>query len=58
MFSQNLVHLPTKYIKYVVIHEVCHLKHKNHSKEFWTEVEKFLPNYRETRKEMKKIIIE
>jgi predicted metal-dependent hydrolase len=58
MFSQNLVHLPTKYIKYVVIHEVCHLKHKNHSKEFWKEVENFLPNYREIRKEMRKMIIE
>ena len=58
MFSQNLVHLPTKYIKYVAIHEVCHLKHKNHSKDFWAEVEWFLPNYKEIRKEMKKMIVE
>lgn len=58
MFSQNLVHLPTKYIKYVAIHEVCHLKHKNHSKNFWSEVEWFLPNYKEIRKEMKKMIVE
>lgn len=58
MFSQNLVHLPTKYIKYVVIHEICHLKHKNHSKAFREEVENLLPNYREIRKEMRKMIIE
>jgi len=58
MFSQNLVHLPIKYIKYVVIHEVCHLKHKNHSKDFRAEVEWFLPNYKEIRKEMRKMIIE
>ncbi len=58
MFSQNLVHLPTKYIKYVAIHEVCHLKHKNHSKDFWAEVEWFLPNYKQIRKEMKKMIVE
>ncbi len=57
MFNINLVHLPTKYIKYVAVHEVCHLKHKNHSKEFWAEVEKFLPDYKETKRELKKMII-
>lgn len=57
MFNINLVHLPTKYIRYVVIHEVCHLKHKNHSDKFWVEVEKFLPNYKEIKKELRKIII-
>ena len=57
MFNINLVHLPTKYIRYVIIHEVCHLKHKNHSDKFWAEVEKFLPDYKEIRKELKKIII-
>ena len=58
MFNQNLVHLATKYVRYVVIHEVCHLKHKNHSKDFRSEVEWFLPEYKEIRKEMKKIILE
>lgn len=57
MFNINLVHLPTKYIRYVVVHEVCHLKHKNHSDKFWAEVEKFLPDYKETKKELKKLII-
>lgn len=58
MFNINLVHLQTKYIKYVVIHEICHLKHKNHSPKFRAEVEWFLPNYKEIRKEMKKMIVE
>jgi len=57
MFNINLVHLPTKYIKYVAAHEVCHLKHKNHSEKFWAEVEKFIPNYKEIKKELRKMII-
>jgi predicted metal-dependent hydrolase len=57
MFNINVVHLPTKYIRYVVVHEVCHLKHKNHSDKFWAEVENFLPDYKQTKKELKKIVI-
>lgn len=58
-FSLNLdlIHLPTKYIKYVIIHEACHLKIKNHSKKFRTLVESFCPNYKETKKELRKFII-
>jgi predicted metal-dependent hydrolase len=58
-FSLNLdlIHLPTKYIKYVIIHEVCHLKEKNHSKKFRTLVENFCPKYKETKKELRKFVI-
>lgn len=58
MFNLKLLHLPTKYVRYVIIHEVCHLKHKNHSKDFWAEVEKFMPEYKEVKKEMKNMIVE
>lgn len=57
MFNINLIHLSTKYIRYVVVHEVCHLKHKNHSDKFWSEVKNFLPDYKQTRKELRKMII-
>lgn len=53
----DLVHLPTKYIKYVIIHECCHLKIKNHSKKFWELVESLCPDYKKTKKELKKFII-
>ncbi len=58
-FSLNLdlIHLPTKYIKYVIIHEACHLKIKNHSKKFRALVESFCPNYKETKKELRKFNI-
>jgi predicted metal-dependent hydrolase len=52
-----LVHLPIKIIKYVIIHEVCHLKEKNHSKNFYNLVEWFCGDYKEIEKELKNIII-
>ena len=53
--NSKLIHLPLKYIRYVSIHEVCHLKEKNHSKEFWNLVWEFCKDYKEIRKELKKM---
>ena len=53
----DLIHLPTKYIKYVIIHEACHLKIKNHSKRFRALVESFCPEYKTTKKELRKFVI-
>ncbi len=53
----DLVHLSTKYIKYVIIHECCHLKQKNHSKKFRDLVASFCPDYKQTKKELQKFII-
>lgn len=52
----KLVHLPIKFLEYVVIHEVCHLKEKNHGKDFWKLVEKLCPDYKEIRKELNQYI--
>lgn len=41
-----LMNLPNDTIDYVIIHELCHLRHPNHSKDFWKEVEQILPNYK------------
>ncbi len=53
----DLIHLPTKYIKYVIIHECCHLKVKNHSKKFRSLVEYHCPDYQTTKRELRKFII-
>jgi len=34
-------------LDYIVIHEMCHMDHRNHSKYFWNRVEEIMPNYRE-----------
>lgn len=48
-----LMMLPQNLIDYVILHELSHTKHLNHSKQFWSEVEKFMPNYK-VRKQMLK----
>lgn len=40
-------------IRYVILHELCHLKYMNHSKDFWNLVATYMCNYKEVRKELK-----
>lgn len=49
-FNWRLMMAPLFVLDYVVVHELCHLKQMNHSKEFWAEVEKVLPDYKERKK--------
>jgi len=44
---------PELIIDYIVIHELCHIVHMNHSKEFWDTVEKHMPDYKTARKWLK-----
>lgn len=46
----RIVMAPEKIVDYVIIHELCHLKHLNHSKEYWDLVKKFTPDYLSSKK--------
>lgn len=48
-----LMQLPFELIDYVLIHELCHTRHMNHSPLFWAAVEQLLPDYQQRRKALK-----
>ncbi len=45
-FNCLLMLAPPKVLDYVIVHELCHRRQMNHSKQFWHEVEKALPDYK------------
>ena len=49
----ELIKYDTSKLKYVIVHELSHFVHFNHSKSFWTLVSKYTPNYKKIRKELK-----
>lgn len=51
--NAKLLFLPPDVAEYVIIHELCHTKHLNHSPAFWALVEKFCPVWREMEQRLK-----
>jgi predicted metal-dependent hydrolase len=52
-FSWRLIMTPLEVVDYVIIHELAHTVHHDHSKRFWGLVEKLLPEYKERRWQLK-----
>jgi predicted metal-dependent hydrolase len=52
-FTWRLIMASPEIVDYVVVHELCHLRHPNHSPAFWAEVEGIMPDYKKRRKWLK-----
>ncbi len=52
-FNYRMLFLPEKLRDYIIVHEICHLKQSNHSRNFWDLVAKTFPQWAEIKKELK-----
>ena len=55
-FNILLMKFPIEVMDYVIVHELAHIKHKNHSKDFWNLVAVYCPNYKEIEKLFKNFL--
>lgn len=52
-FNWVVVMAPNRIVDYIVVHELCHLLHHDHSPKFWKEVERVMPDYKESKEWLK-----
>lgn len=52
-FSSRLIMLKKEAIDAIIVHELCHIEHPNHSKKFYNLVETYIPNYKQIDKYLK-----
>lgn len=52
-FSFRLMYYPEEAVDYVVLHEIAHIKYRNHSLEFYKFIEKYMPDYKRREKILK-----
>lgn len=55
--NYELIKAPKRCIEYVVVHEICHLAHHNHSKAFYELLEIHYPNWRKTKDYLEKLMV-
>lgn len=55
LFHWKVILAPHRIVDYVVVHELCHLKHHDHSPAFWKAVERVVPDYLECKDWLKKV---
>jgi predicted metal-dependent hydrolase len=51
--STELIKLPDRFLEYVIIHELCHLRHHNHGKDYYLLLSEILPDWKKTRKDLR-----
>ena len=53
-FHWKCMMAPPKIIDYIVVHELCHFHHRNHTDAYWNEVDKVMPEWRERKEWLRK----
>lgn len=53
-FNWRLAMAPPEILDYIIVHELTHLKHPNHSRAFWAEVARLLPDYKARKQWLKR----
>ena len=53
-FSLFLMEYSAGAVDYVVLHELCHIRHKNHSRDFYALVARYMPDYKKYVKELRR----
>jgi predicted metal-dependent hydrolase len=54
--STELIKLPDIFISYVIVHELCHLKHHNHGKDYYLLLSELFPEWKQVRKKLREYI--
>ena len=54
--NSELIKLESRYLEYVILHELCHLRHHNHSQEYYNLLSEVCPNWKEIRKNLRNYI--
>lgn len=54
--NSKLIQTPVCCIEYVILHELCHLIHFNHSKNFYSLLTEVIPDWKERKKELRAIL--
>lgn len=55
-FNYKILFIPEGLQDYIIVHELCHLRERNHQKRFWQLVERTLPDWKQRRGELKKLL--
>jgi predicted metal-dependent hydrolase len=57
VLNKKLIHAPVECIDYVIVHELCHIQHFDHSPAFWSFVGAILPNWKERKKQLERFSV-
>lgn len=57
VLNKKLIHAPVSSIDYVITHELCHMVHPNHSKQFWKMLKNIMPDWEKRKLKLERICI-